>query len=163
MLPDKLDAKTLTQVEWEHLRRSAGVRKYDILTDEKGLRKNNRLVNNQHTREIESDMTYTNWIGLHGVKNEDGTFGECAFANPDSLPEQSHSPTEAQLLMGTAISRLQGQQRLVYLLIFREGKSNVEAGKILGISTSSVAVYKRRAQEFVTAYCKGVLANERKD
>jgi RNA polymerase sigma factor (sigma-70 family) len=117
--------------------------------------KDNHFVKKQRTKEIKSTNTY--WS--YQQKVEGNT--EALRANPDSLPEAHSGPTEAQLLMGEAINHLQGRQREIYLLVFREGKSNTEVGEILGISRDTVQVYKERAVKFLTAYCKGVLSNDK--
>jgi DNA-directed RNA polymerase specialized sigma24 family protein len=83
---------------------------------------------------------------------------ELAQANPDVLPETEISaPSTPQLLMGEAVTHLQGRQKEVYLLTMREGKSLAEAAEILGIEKGSVQRYKERAVKFLTQYCQAAI------
>lgn len=82
-------------------------------------------------------------------------------ANPDSLPEQSSSPSTPQMLMGEAVNHLQGRQREVYILVMREDKSMAEAGEVLGIGKSTVQTYLDRAIDFISEYCKQAISKDR--
>lgn len=80
-------------------------------------------------------------------------------ANPDELTEDQgmyadSQMTAAQMLMGDAIEHLQGRQKDCYIAIMRQGLSFAEAAKLLKISKSAVQIYKTRAVNFITAYCK---------
>lgn len=101
--------------------------------------------------------------GVHSYERYVTTHGgdEYAQANPDLLPEQDHSPSTPQLIMGEAITHLQGRQKEVYIAIMRDDKSMAETAELLDITKGSVQVYLDRAIEFITAYCKQALARER--
>lgn len=86
---------------------------------------------------------------------------ESCLANPDLIPEQPHSPSSPQLLMGEAIQHLQGRQKEVYSLVMREDKSLAEAGEVLDISKGSAQIYLDRAIKFITAYCEQAMNQER--
>lgn len=88
--------------------------------------------------------------------------GEHPQANPDVLPKtEIAAPSTPQLLMGEAITHLQGRQREVYLLTMREDKSLAEAAEILGIEKGTVQVYKDRAIKFISAYCAAAIKRGR--
>lgn len=95
-----------------------------------------------------------------------GTGAEPARANPDILGEadamySGSQPSTPQLLMGEAITHLQGRQKEAYLLTMREGKSFSEAAEVLGVSKSAIQGYMTRAAKFITQYCKNAIANGR--
>lgn len=97
---------------------------------------------------------YERFVSSHGDE-------ESTLSNPDLLPEQKHTPSTPQLIMGEAIAHLQGRQKEVYLSIMRDDKSMSETGEVLGISKSSVQVYLDRAIAFITGYCEQAMKKGR--
>lgn len=92
------------------------------------------------------------------------TWNEHPQANPDVLSDElleNAAPSTPQLLMGEAISHLQGRQREVYILTMREDKSLTEVAEILGISKGAADTYKRRAIKFVSQYCQDAIKKGR--
>lgn len=86
--------------------------------------------------------------------SEEKGLHENPIANPDMLPEtEIATPSTPQLLMGEAISHLQGRQKEVYLLLMRESKTYEEVSEVLGIARGAVQTYERRAIKFISAYC----------
>lgn len=170
-LPDKLNAKEMSQEEWEHLRRSAGVRRYDIL-DRKIGSSDRRYIQTQNDKEKSGNArAYEDFMDKNPMNLQKGKLGdrfdyitEDVRANPDSLREDeamyaSSQPSEAQYLMGEAVGHLQGIQKQVYTLTMREGLSIAEAGKKIGISKSAAQGYRDRAIKFIAEHVKGVLRN----
>lgn len=87
---------------------------------------------------------------------------ELPQANPDVLPEtEIASPSTPQLLMGEAVSHLQGRQKEVYLLLMRESKTYEEVSEVLGIARGAVQTYEKRAIKFITNYCREAISRER--
>ncbi len=87
---------------------------------------------------------------------------ESAQANPDVLPEtEIAAPSTPQLVLGEAITHLQGRQKECYLLVMREDKSLSEVAEILGIAKGSVQVYVDRAVKFLTQYCRSAINSGR--
>lgn len=87
---------------------------------------------------------------------------ELPQANPDVLPEMEiASPSTPQLLMGEAVSHLQGRQKEVYLLLMRESKTYEEVSEILGITRGAAQVYESRAIRFIKDYCARAIKNGR--
>lgn len=83
---------------------------------------------------------------------------EFAQANPDVLPQtEIAGPSTPQLILGEAITHLQGRQKEVYLLTMRESKSLAETAEVLGITKGSAQVYQKRAIKFLTQYCKAAI------
>ncbi len=122
-----------------------------------------KLTKIQKVKQIESKRDSSKgehspyWDYIHTWRrNSDGR--ELPQANPDVLPEaESTTPSTPQLLMGEAITHLQGRQREVYLLTMREDKSLAEVGEILGISKGAADTYKRRAIKFISQYCSDAI------
>lgn len=83
--------------------------------------------------------------------------GESVLGNPDLLPEQSHSPSNPQMIMGEAVEHLQGRQKEVYLMIMRDEKTQEETAEALDLSRASVRTYFDRAIAFISAYCKSAI------
>lgn len=111
-------------------------------------RKRRGLVETQSTQDINGDVnSYDRFVARHGEE-------ESELANPDLLPEQPHSPSTPQLLMGEAIEHLQGRQRETYIAIMRDDKSIAEAADLLGVSKSTAQTHLERAIEFITEYCR---------
>lgn len=124
----------------------------------------------QKIKEIESlkdasrgeQSPYWDHVRLKGESGESGDLRENPLANPDVLPEtEIASPSTPQLIMGEAISHLQGRQKEVYLLTMRESKSLAEAAEILGIEKGSAQKYKERAVKFIEGYCREAIKKGR--
>lgn len=83
-------------------------------------------------------------------------------ANPDVLAEtEIAAPSTPQLLMGEAITHLQGRQKEVYLLTMREGRSLAEAAEVLKIEKGTAQKYKERAIKFISQYCEDAIKRGR--
>ena len=126
-----------------------------------------KLTKSQKIKEIEShkdasrgeQSPYWDYMAARG--SEQNSF-ESAQANPDVLAEtEIAAPSTPQLLMGEAITHLQGRQREVYLLTMRENKSLAEAAEVLGISKGTAQKFKERAIKFLTQYCEAAIAKGR--
>lgn len=125
-----------------------------------------KITRSQKIKEIESNKDASRgeqspfWDYMHSRHNE--LSREPAEANPDVLPEtEIAAPSTPQLLLGEAITHLQGRQKECYLLVMREDKSLAEAAEILGIAKGSVQVYVDRAIKFLTQYCKAAIQKGR--
>jgi DNA-directed RNA polymerase specialized sigma24 family protein len=94
----------------------------------------------------------TNGVDMH----------ERAEANPDVLPKtEIDGPSTPQLIMGEAISHLQGRQKEVYLLLMRESRTYEEVSEMLKITRGAAQTYERRAIKFIQDYCKAAIAKGR--
>src|ERR1019366_5282316 len=112
--------------------------------------------------EVKKDSSHTEQSSYWNDVANRGDGGEHVLANPDSLPEtEIATPSTPQLLMGEAISHLQGRQREVYILTMREDKSLAEASEILGISKGTAQKYRERAIKFISQYCKNAILQGR--
>ena len=69
-------------------------------------------------------------------------------------------PTSRKI-MGEAIERLRGEQRKVYFLTIREGRSLMETAEVLGISKRTAQRYCARAVRFIARYCQNAMIKGR--
>ena len=120
-------------------------------------------VNESHKDASKGEFShYWEDAGTANRRDEYGHIVEHPQANPDVLAEKDamysgSQPGQAQFIMGEAIAHLQGQQKAVYLLMLREGRTQEETAAMLGISRSSVRVYYLRAITFIHQYCKAAI------
>lgn len=168
-MKDKLDAKSMTNSDWADLKaESIPVRQTD-----RHFIPTQKLIDTKGT-----PGAYERWVDGHrgtrpknyGRQKDKGAMQsplimEDVRANPDSLIADeamyvNSQPTDEQFIMGSAIEHLQGLQKRVYLLTFREGLSLAKAAKRLGISKSDAQGYRNRAIKFLQQYCKTVSENE---
>lgn len=164
-MKNKLNVKTMGKNDWDDLKQESCRTKTA----------SGRSIATQYVKEISGTAgAYERWVDGHkGPRsrgNPKGKLGdrfdfvhEDVKANPDSLREDqgmyaNDRLTRPQELMGEAVEHLQGRQREVYILLFRQGLSFSEVSKKLRISRSAVQIYKGRALAFVTQYCKRALA-----
>lgn len=75
----------------------------------------------------------------------------------EHLQEHLKPLTPAQKLMGEAVDKLQGQQKQVYILTVRLGRSLADAAKELHLSKWTVRTYHDRALRFITQYCRSAI------
>lgn len=128
------------------------------------------LVQTQKVKEIKGDSgSYGRWNDKNPINRQKGKLGdkfdyvtEDVRANPDSLREDEGMYADNQLarpqeLMGEAVEHLQGRQKQVYLLTFRQGLSFAKTAKRLKISRSAVQIYRNRAARFITGYCEAAI------
>lgn len=115
-----------------------------------------------HTEQSAYWDDYDKHRGFGPEGHGDDSNREDKRANPDVLPEtEIASPSTPQLLLGEAISHLQGRQKECYLLVMREDKSLAEVAEVLGISKGSVQVYVDRAVKFLIQYCEDCIKKGR--
>jgi DNA-directed RNA polymerase specialized sigma24 family protein len=130
------------------------------------MKKKSFIIHQKITEKQGNGESYGKWVfdnqrgdeGIEGPENED------RLANPDGCNESGRmysnsQMTNAQALMGHAVEHLQGRQREVYLLTMRQGLSIAKAAAQLDITKSSAQVYRTRAINFVSKYCKDAIKN----
>lgn len=159
-MKDKLDAKKMTNKDWADLKADS--------IPQKTVKHHSILL--QDLQEIRGDRgSYQRWVDNHPKNTQKGKGGdrfdfvtEDVRANPDSLREDEGMYADSQLtrpqeIMGDAIEHLQGRQKQVYLLTFRQGLSFAATAKRLHMSRSTVQTYRNRAARFITAYCEAAI------
>jgi DNA-directed RNA polymerase specialized sigma24 family protein len=128
-----------------------------------------KIVKTQKLKEIESHIQFSGeqspyWDWVRDNHTDSENKHEHYQANPDGLAEDraffaNSELTEAQEIMGRAISQLEGRPKEAYLLTMREGKSFAEAAAILKVSKAAIQIYRQRAIKFIAAYCKLAMRN----
>ncbi len=131
------------------------------------VKKKRTIVDVQKTSLTESKTTYWDWAAKNNwteAERDDEGFSsnrrpESCRANPDILPEgnpfeRGSNSTLAMQILCNAVDRLVPRQKLAYIKVIREEKTEQEAADEMGIAHQNVHKLLMRAQIRITEYCR---------
>lgn len=119
-----------------------------------------RKPKSNKTRVIKSRTKYWDWVSSHNPMNSDGEIIESFRANPDNIAAEEQPAVGPRQIMYEAVEHLQGQQKEVYILLYREGLTMREAAAKLNVSVSTIQHYDNKAVNFIKQYCQQYIHKE---